>query len=160
MLNLERKLHNKLRVELMQNCIKEMKMERSESSENQKDNDSQMLKNVPLEKHKEQSINLETRPKRNQVINPLKHNQIVYEENELMTQFDGYWIRRENLEFMHSISRKKKKVIINQREDGNANPDLTPEEERVYRRQMKKEKRREQSLLDKQLREMANVKNK
>ncbi|RXG71079.1 hypothetical protein Avbf_02108 [Armadillidium vulgare] len=79
-----------------------------------------------------------------------------FEENEIMTNFEGYWILRENLPHLQKVADIKFWRIINNRTDGNEERKLTADEELVYRRLMKKEKRREMNLLQNYLKDKKN----
>ncbi|XP_076067907.1 uncharacterized protein LOC143040624 [Oratosquilla oratoria] len=71
---------------------------------------------------------------------------LKFEENNTMTEFDGYWVRRTEVSKLHAIKQNKIKKIKELRGDGNQD-DLTAEEQLKLNREMKKIKRNEHRQL-------------
>lgn len=79
-------------------------------------------------------------------------NQVVFEENDIMTQYEGVWVLKSAVEYLDSRREQLVKEAISAREDGNDSTELTKEEQITVQRTMKKEKRRELKVLQKHLR--------
>ncbi|RXG68561.1 hypothetical protein Avbf_00734 [Armadillidium vulgare] len=65
------------------------------------------------------------------------HNNYKYEENQIMTNFEGIWILRKNLKSMKKLSKETKLKIISDRKNEENNVELTPEEQQLYNKKMK-----------------------
>ncbi|KAB7496897.1 DNA-binding protein HEXBP [Armadillidium nasatum] len=65
------------------------------------------------------------------------HNNYKYEENKIMTNFEGIWILRKNLKSMKKLSKETKLKIISDRKNDKNNVELTPEEQQLYNKKMK-----------------------
>ena len=63
-----------------------------------------------------------------------------FEENELMTTFEGYWVLRSEVEALEAYREAEQEAIYAARTDGSRG-ELTEEEEILLRRAMKKRKR-------------------
>ncbi|KAK8723379.1 hypothetical protein OTU49_011683 [Cherax quadricarinatus] len=65
----------------------------------------------------------------------------VFEENDIMTQYEGYWVLREAVEMLNAASEEKLRNIYNARVENCDARELTGEEQIIFQRAMKKEKR-------------------
>lgn len=66
-----------------------------------------------------------------------------FEENEIMTNFDGYWVLREEVENLEADKKRELEAIYAARPDWSetSNRELTQQEQLVLQRAMKKKKR-------------------
>ncbi|KAK3879024.1 hypothetical protein Pcinc_016380 [Petrolisthes cinctipes] len=72
---------------------------------------------------------------------------VSFEENEVMTQYDGFWVKWYAVEILDRIKKEKMNAILSARGDGLMEQEMTTDELLVLRRAMKKEKRREHNIL-------------
>lgn len=82
------------------------------------------------------------------------HNPVVFEENDMMTQYEGVWVLKSAVSYLDGRREELMKEAVSEREDGNDSTELTKEEQIKVQRTMKKEKRRELKLLQKHLKGM------
>nr|XP_045599138.1 uncharacterized protein LOC123758654 [Procambarus clarkii] len=87
-------------------------------------------------------------------VNDNTHTVLDFEESDLMTQYEGYWVKREAVERLEAAKTEKLRSIREARVDGNDSEELTSAEQILFQRVMKKEKRFENKKL---LREMAKL---
>lgn len=89
-------------------------------------------------------------PKKNQVQSYDLSNTTEYlnshcdfEENELMTNYDGYWVLHEDVESLEAAKKSELEALYSARTDGTASckGELTQEEQLALQRAMKKRKR-------------------
>lgn len=79
-----------------------------------------------------------------------------FEENELMTNYDGYWVLREDVESLEAAKKSELDALYSARTDGTAGckGELTKEEQLALQRAMKKRKRFHHRLLLRKLSKM------
>ncbi|KAK4305063.1 hypothetical protein Pmani_023028 [Petrolisthes manimaculis] len=70
-----------------------------------------------------------------------------FEENEVMTQYDGFWVKWYAVDILDKIKKEKTNAILSARGDVPMEQEMSSDELLLLRRAMKKEKRREHNIL-------------
>ncbi|CAL4147676.1 unnamed protein product [Meganyctiphanes norvegica] len=75
------------------------------------------------------------------------HYELTFEENDLMIQFEGWWVKKEVVPKLTAMQNEKIRKILAARADRSTNSELTAEEKLTLNRFMKKAKRGENRQL-------------
>lgn len=130
MMKAKRKAHNVLRKELIYEQKKLVKEEQAEAGDKDEEKPNQT-------KPKPEEVNKPKKPASDKNGTPF-----TFEENEVMTRYDGFWVKKDAVVKLDRIKAKNTRTILKARDNDSKDQKLTEEEEIELRRAMKKEKRR------------------
>ena len=152
MMKAKRKAHKELRIKLVyeqRDILREANKDDVKDSDKDKTKNSNKneSKNSKPDKKKKKSFHDKNKRDKQNFKFENKPRKPLFEENDFMTCYEGYWIRKASVKKLEAMKIIRFNQILQKRTGSSDSEELTKEENIQYQRMLKKEKRNESHKL-------------